>query len=351
MLAGLRRYVRRNHLALIALFFALGGVSFAGASRLLPQNSVGTKQVIDRSLLAKDFKRNQLPAGPRGPIGPIGPQGLVGPAGPQGSPGLKGDKGDPTYKRTILVSPVGSETENGAALRAAMNGITDATFEKRYLIKIEPGRYDVGTSSLAVKSYVDVEGSGEGPTRILGKVDALGAVVIDTFSELRFLTVENEVASPQTSTAISDLNGSSGAVTLDHVHAVAIGDGVSGYIATVLIHGGMSIADSTIEAAATSGASCSIGLDVSGNAQVSGTLVNVYGSSTPCEASAVRARAGSFVAPRWSRLLGSINSVWNQSGTVNIGASQMYGARVGPVTCVYAFDNQFAAIANGSCGS
>jgi hypothetical protein len=56
------RYLRRHHIALLALFVALGGTSYAAASKLLPPNSVGTKQVIDNSLLARDFRKGQLPA-------------------------------------------------------------------------------------------------------------------------------------------------------------------------------------------------------------------------------------------------------------------------------------------------
>lgn len=67
--ARLASYVRQHHLALIALFIALGGVSYAAA--VLPKNSVGTKQlkrnavvsgkVADGSLLRKDFRKGQLP--------------------------------------------------------------------------------------------------------------------------------------------------------------------------------------------------------------------------------------------------------------------------------------------------
>jgi hypothetical protein len=82
--------------AMIALLVALGGTAFA-AKIVLPLNSVGTPQlkkdsvtsvkVKNRSLLAIDFKANQLPAGPAGPSGPAGPPGTsgTGPPGPGGS--------------------------------------------------------------------------------------------------------------------------------------------------------------------------------------------------------------------------------------------------------------------------
>lgn len=71
----------------------------AGKKVVLPPNSVGSLQVKDRSLLARDFARGQLPRGLRGRVGARGPRGLpgaqgpVGPAGPAGPAGAKGEAG------------------------------------------------------------------------------------------------------------------------------------------------------------------------------------------------------------------------------------------------------------------
>ena len=76
--------------ACAALLVALGGTGYAATQ--LPRNSVTTIQVKDRTLLAKDFKAGQLPAGPAGATGaqgPAGPQGAQGPAGPAGTANLK----------------------------------------------------------------------------------------------------------------------------------------------------------------------------------------------------------------------------------------------------------------------
>jgi hypothetical protein len=72
--------------ACVALTVALGGTSYAAAK--LPKNSVGMAQlkrnavvsakVRNRSLLALDFKRGQLPAGPPGPKGDKGDKGDAG---------------------------------------------------------------------------------------------------------------------------------------------------------------------------------------------------------------------------------------------------------------------------------
>lgn len=73
--------------ACLALLVALGGTGYA-ATRL-PPNSVTTVQVKDFSLLARDFKRGQIPPGPQGPAGPAGAAGPQGPAGPAGSASVK----------------------------------------------------------------------------------------------------------------------------------------------------------------------------------------------------------------------------------------------------------------------
>ena len=73
-------------IACFALTVALGGSAFA-ATMLVPKNSVGSAQVINGSLLKKDFKRGQLRRGSRGRRGQQGPVGPEGPPGDQGPPG------------------------------------------------------------------------------------------------------------------------------------------------------------------------------------------------------------------------------------------------------------------------
>jgi len=99
-------YLKRHHVALFALFFALGGTSFAATNAVLAKNSVGTKQVIDGSLGTSDLSKTARsalkgnrgaagPAGPSGPTGPAGPAGQAGPAGATGAQGATGATGPP----------------------------------------------------------------------------------------------------------------------------------------------------------------------------------------------------------------------------------------------------------------
>ncbi len=87
--------MKRHHLALFALFLALGGTSFAASNALLPRNSVGTAQVINGSLQTIDLRQEALKAlkGNTGPRGPAGTQGAPGPPGATGAQGAQGSPG------------------------------------------------------------------------------------------------------------------------------------------------------------------------------------------------------------------------------------------------------------------
>jgi hypothetical protein len=125
----LLRYLRSHHIALAALFVALGGTSYAAVA--IPRNSVGATQlrqnavtsakVRNGSLTAKDFKAGQLPAGKTGKtgatgaVGATGATGAVGAVGPQGPAGATGATGaqGPQGER----GPAGSATEEPLSVR------------------------------------------------------------------------------------------------------------------------------------------------------------------------------------------------------------------------------------------
>jgi len=56
----LGRFARQNAIALLALFLALGGTSFAAANIVLPKNSVGTKQLKKNAVISSKIKNNSV---------------------------------------------------------------------------------------------------------------------------------------------------------------------------------------------------------------------------------------------------------------------------------------------------
>jgi hypothetical protein len=136
-LGSILQYARRHHLALLALFVALGGTSVAATNALLPRNSVASQQVVNGSLLRADLAKKTINAlkgnrGPRGPEGPKGATGAHGPAGadstvpgPQGPAGPKGATGaqGPTGAQ-------GAKGDPGASLAQSF-GLTAWTVDPR----------------------------------------------------------------------------------------------------------------------------------------------------------------------------------------------------------------------------
>lgn len=108
--------------------------------------------------------------------------------------------------QTVPVHPVpGDHTASGTALLNALAGITNASATKHYVIKLEPGIYDVGSTELAMKTYVDLEGSGQGATLIQGSGFATpdsGVIRGAASAELRDLQVKSTGTGSQSAVAV-----------------------------------------------------------------------------------------------------------------------------------------------------
>lgn len=94
-----------NVMSTVAVFVALGGVSYAAVT--LPKNSVGNTQLKQNAVTSAKIRNGTIqkadlapgvssvgPAGPTGATGPAGAEGKAGAAGPKGDTGAAGAKGD-----------------------------------------------------------------------------------------------------------------------------------------------------------------------------------------------------------------------------------------------------------------
>jgi hypothetical protein len=107
-------------IASLALLVALSGTGIA-AVNALPRNSVGNAQlknssvttikVKDGSLLRRDFRAGDVPAGPPGAQGPAGPAGPKGEKGDKGDPGVVGDL---TFRQSTVDVPGDATPGNGS---------------------------------------------------------------------------------------------------------------------------------------------------------------------------------------------------------------------------------------------
>ena len=110
MLGRVVAYARRHHIALLALFVALGGTGAYAAERIsgeqIENRSIAGKKLKPNTLTGRQIKEQTLRCrlirgcgaggevvgeqGPAGPSGPAGAAGATGPAGPQGDLGPPG---------------------------------------------------------------------------------------------------------------------------------------------------------------------------------------------------------------------------------------------------------------------
>lgn len=103
----------------------------------------------------------------------------------------------PTYARTIFVSGGGTAAANGTALITAIAGISGNSASSPFLIKLEPGTYDVAGNGIAMKTYVDIEGSGPTVTLITAtrggaSINSVAAAVTGAVNtEIRNLAISN----------------------------------------------------------------------------------------------------------------------------------------------------------------
>ena len=107
------------------------------------------------------------------------------------------------YKRVLIVdvNGGGNFVSPVAAMNAAAAMSPPPSAGAPVLVRIMPGVYDIGQSPVVMRPFVDVEGSGEGMTRIVGAVASAApgsgaAVVGASDAEIRFLSIANAAAGP-----------------------------------------------------------------------------------------------------------------------------------------------------------
>gem|GEM_PF-669058 len=215
------------------------------------------------------------------------------------------------YARTILVSPVVTPTDNGTALLAAMN-----TASSGYLIKLEPGTYDLGTNQLIMKQGVDLEGSGQDLTFVTSQVSnnfsppVSATVAITKSSELRLLTVANN-ANGNFASVISEAGNDGTSLLTNVTISSTIGSGerygISG--------GQFILKNSTVTLTCTGSANC-YGINNSISAWIDASIINVQinGSGT---AYGVRSNGGA----NQSQIYNSLVYVNSNGGATAYGIS------------------------------
>ncbi len=102
------------------------------------------------------------------------------------------------YGKVAIVATSGGDYSNPATAMSNYGSWCGTPSDTNpCLLKIMPGVYNVGSSPVVMRPYIDIEGSGEKTTKITGAISSsalpptAGLVKGVTNAELRFLTVEN----------------------------------------------------------------------------------------------------------------------------------------------------------------
>jgi len=263
--------------------------------------------------------------------GPQGAQGPIGPAGVQGQTGATGDPG-PRPAQVVWVATSGGDF---TSLKSALASITDNSALQTYVIKIAPGTY-TETSAVALKSYVDIEGSGEGISTITcncatGILDASSSVLWAKsvgHLQVRHLSVTNTGGgSVSFGLGTDDVDET---VVFDHVTAMAAGGGLgSNAVFTDGLPNGPGFNDVTATSSQPSALAASAMYFFSPSTS---RLNNVSATSTVGSNSyGISVVAGSKVLIRdsaMSGVTGSVNAIGG-AGTVHVANSVLTGSESG----------------------
>jgi hypothetical protein len=177
------------------------------------------------------------------------------------------------------VAPSGGDYMDPAVAMADLAGwcgVPSAT--NPCLLMIMPGSYDVGSSSVVMHEFVDIEGSGENVTTIIGDIGTTGflrqgVVVGASNAEIRFLTIVNNASSGTDAVGISYEFTSP---KMLHVSTTASG-GASTNVAIYVNHGGSAPLTLKNVTATASGGTHSYGIEY---VDCVPTLINVIASAS-----------------------------------------------------------------------
>ena len=224
------------------------------------------------------------------------------------------------YARTAVVAKEGGDfTSPLQAMDALSEWCGTPSTNNPCLLMIMPGVYNIGSNSLMMHPYVDIEGSGEGMTKISGTIDSgtAGVVVGASNAELRHLTVENAGADNVYSFVLYNLNVSP---KISHVslHASATGEANAIYNETSFL----TLSDVTITTSSNNVCRGLMNRDsttVIMNAKITtGPACSgdgIYNDSRSIAGTSLLAKGVDIVV---SNLAGQCYGIYNDSGTIEL---------------------------------
>jgi hypothetical protein len=162
------------------------------------------------------------------------------------------------YQNTVVVAKSGGDY---TSVQAAIDSITDAAVNNRYLVWVAPGVY---SEMVTMKPYVHLQGAGQGATVITSTATSGGdwpptqaTLLLASDTSLRDLTVGNSGAGDNNSALLATVGMTRARVS--DVTAQALGDGVNN--TAIFVSGsGTGVTLQQVTALAENGSSVNIGL-------------------------------------------------------------------------------------------
>jgi hypothetical protein len=324
-------------------------------------------------------KGDQGADGTNGAPGADGTNGLPGADGADGAPGADGTNGLPGADGAPAVDPaqvvwVAKSGGDFTLLSTALASITDNSVSKPYVIKIAPGTY-TETAAVALKNYVDVEGSGQDATTITcacgGPTEGDSSAVLSAgtiTSEVRHVTITNTAGTPppglfgETSIGIATTGVIDGSVSLLHVTVIATGgeSNTGVYNATsssptmnnVSITAGSALSSTGVKNVASSPTMINVSIIATATSTAIG-VNDILSSSTMNNVTAVATGPTSYGVNsdtssstiRNSSITGGTNSIQNRFAGIKVAQTSLGGAVTGTgFVCVGVYTAAFAAL-------
>ena len=209
MLGGITKYLRRHHVALLALFIALGGTSAYAAASFINGKQIKPGSLPKNRLTKSAIKSLKGNKGAQGLPGQRGPTGPLGPSNPNAST-LQGFPATSLARATTVSAGGGPDPCHGAIF-TAFNTVTFTNAVSRSITAPTAG-------VLLVLGHVSFEfaNAGGGST-----VSLLGRLTVDG-------SQKGQMAEGNSSNAVSSCNGGR-TMSLDTAVAVAAGNHTIAY--------------------------------------------------------------------------------------------------------------------------
>lgn len=144
----------------------------------------------------------------------------------------------PNNVRVVQKSNTDTTGRIYGTIQAAINSIANASASNPYVVKVMPGIYDLGTASIQMKEYVDLEGSGDNSVITSANVNidqdtcTVGTVLMANNSTIRNIKIVNTATDAGNGNLIAGVVFNNVKAKADSISVLVGTDGLYGHVNT-----------------------------------------------------------------------------------------------------------------------